>query len=385
MEQIAWVIVGFGILLSIFFFSLLIAKPCRAGANWYLAGLVLSAGLSICYEVLFPTGLYRVLPHLVKIYIPPQFLFGPLLFFYVSALTEQGFRFTKRMILHFLPFFLSLLYLLPFFLQPAEAKIAFVQTTVTSAKPSNAEEWTIWLYLQASLWVYSILSLLKYRQYRRKVQDTVSNLSRYAWNWLFIFLVCVQVMLSSVLVVDILMLKGIPLVAFNPFISVSLTGSIVFLGWRGLLRLDYILPPHEEDARASSSLEISEEKCASHFALIVQTMRRDELYRSPELTLPDLAETLGYSKNELSRIINYGGKVNFHDFVNKLRVEDVQRRLRTDTGDPPNILQMAFDAGFNSKSAFHASFKKWTGMSPSRYKQSAEGSEKPHSIESHLL
>jgi AraC-like DNA-binding protein len=364
-------VVAFGILLSVFFCSLLIAKPCRGGANRYLAGLVLSSGLAVFYQVLFPTGLYRILPHLAKIYIPTQFLIGPLLFLYVSALTEPGFRFTKRTILHFLPFALSLIYLAPFFAETAEAKIAFARTMVSPIEPSSAEEWTIWLYVQASLWVYSILSLRKYGQYRRRIKDAVSNLSRYAWNWLLGFLICIQLMLVSFLVVDILMLEGIPLVAFNPFISVLMTASIVFLGWRGMLRLEHISPPPEKETGASSSPKISEEECEAHFALIVEATRRDGLFRSSELTLSELAETLGYSRNEFSRIINGGGKMNFNDFVNMLRVEDVRHRLEAAAGDKPNILQMASEAGFNSKSVFNSAFKKWTGTTPSLYRMRA--------------
>lgn len=47
MVQIASMVVAFGILLSVFFCSLLIAKPCRGGANRYLAGLVLSDRKSV--------------------------------------------------------------------------------------------------------------------------------------------------------------------------------------------------------------------------------------------------------------------------------------------------------------------------------------------------
>jgi AraC-like DNA-binding protein len=368
MVRISCVIVAFGIFLSVFFSSLLAAKPCRGGANRYLAGLVLSSGLSICYQVLYPTGFYRSLPHLAKVYVPTQFLIGPLLFLYVSAITEPGFRFAKRTLFHFFPFFLSLLYLAPFFAKSAEAKIAFVRATLSPARASSAEEWTVWLYVQASLWVYSILSLRKYGQYRRKVSDSVSNLSRYAWNWLLVFLVSVQVMLVSFLVVDIRMLEGIPLVAFNPFISVLMTGSIVFLGWRGLLRLDFVLPP-SEDALEAPRPKKSGEEFESHFALIEEATRRDELFRSSELTISDLAESLGYSRNELSGIINCGGKVNFHDFINKLRVEYVQHALASAAGDQLNILQLAFDAGFNSKSVFNACFKKWTGVTPSLYRR----------------
>ena len=295
--HISSAIVAFGMILSFFFASLLFAKPCRGGANRYLAGLVLATGLSISYEVLFPTGLYRALPFLVKTYIPGQFLIGPLLFLYVSAIVEPDFRFRRGMLLHFLPFALSILYLLPFFLEPSEAKIAFVETSVSPALPSRAEEWIVWLCLQAGLWVYSILSMRLYWRHRRNLRDSVSDMHRYGWNWLLVFLSCVLAMLVSYAVVDVLMLGGIPLVAFDPYISIALTGSIIFLGWRGLLRLDYISPPpSEERAAAPRPEERKPGEWQALFARSEEATRRSAWFRSPELTLPELAQSLGCSR-----------------------------------------------------------------------------------------
>jgi AraC-like DNA-binding protein len=371
MWQITSVLVAFGILLSLFFSSLILAKPCRGGAQWYLAGFILSSGLSITYQVLFPTGLYCILPHLVKTYIPPQFLIGPLLFLYVSAITDPDFHFSRRMLLHFLPFFLSLAYLAPFFAQTAAAKITFVQTTVSSAVPSRGEEWVFWLSLQASLCVYLFLSLRQYRQYRLRIQEMASNIARYAWNWLLNFLLCICLLLLSFLVVDFFMLRGVPLVAFNPFISIALSVNIFFLGWHGLLRLDYILPRAETEPQPvlAAAPEENVEELKAFFDQILERTRRDALFRTPDLTLPELANTLGYSRTELSRIVNIGGTMSFYDFINKLRVEDVQRALDTAKGKSSGILQLAFDSGFSTSSTFYSAFKKWTGTTPSLYRK----------------
>jgi AraC-like DNA-binding protein len=375
MWQYPGLIASFGIVFSLFLSSILIAKPCPSMANWYLAGFVLSNGISICYETLFPTGLYRVLPQLIKIYIPTQFLIGPWLFLYVSAITEPRFRFTKATFIHFLPFLLTILYLAPFFLEPAAAKIAFVEATVSSAIPSRPEEWLIWIGVQASLWTYTILSLRKCMRYRRLVRENVSNISRYALNWLFVFLIFVLIILISFLAIDALMLSGIPLVAFNPFISISMTVSIVYLGWRGLLRFEYIFPAGDERNQTPPVQERKADEYAALFAEIMEAVRRDKLFRSPELTLPELAMTLGVSRTELSRIINLGGDMNFYDFINKLRVEDVQRRLESADDKCLSILQAALDSGFNTKSTFQASFKKWTGLTPSLYRKQAVNKE----------
>ncbi len=383
--QFSSLAVSFGILLALFLSSLAVAKPCRGRANRYMAGFILSVAVSMSYQVLFPTGLYRALPHLTKIYIPTQYLLGPLLFLYISALTVPSFRFKPVLALHFAPCVASVAYLMPFFLESASSKIAFVERRGTTALPTSTEEWVVWLSVQASLWGYTLASLGKYRRYRRSLKDTVSNLSPYAWNWLLFFLMSVLAVLCLFLGVDVLMLGGIPLVAFNPIISVSMTATIVFLSWKAILGLDQIFPctpvstnaPEpcvpaviEQPAPTSPVAEAEDVREGKDlFDVVRAAVQKNGWFRSPELTLPELAERLGYTRTELSRIINLGGGVNFYDFVNKLRVEEVQSRLRADSQGRLSVLQVAFDAGFNTKSTFHTSFKKWTGMTPSIYRR----------------
>jgi AraC-like DNA-binding protein len=48
---------------------------------------------------------------------------------------------------------------------------------------------------------------------------------------------------------------------------------------------------------------------------------------------------------------------------------EVKDRLSDPNFDHSPILQVAFDAGFNSKAAFNRAFKKQTGMTPSQFKR----------------
>jgi AraC-like DNA-binding protein len=56
--------------------------------------------------------------------------------------------------------------------------------------------------------------------------------------------------------------------------------------------------------------------------------------------------------------------------MNGFRVEEVKRRLASSSHDSANLLDLAFEAGFSSKSTFNAAFKKLTGLTPSAYKAS---------------
>ena len=91
-------------------------------------------------------------------------------------------------------------------------------------------------------------------------------------------------------------------------------------------------------------------------------MESEELYLNPELRLSDLVGRLGVTRNQLSYVINKHLGKNFYDFVNEYRIRRVLRLMNEQTYDDKKIIAMAFDAGFNSKPAFNAVFKKYTGF-----------------------
>ena len=68
----------------------------------------------------------------------------------------------------------------------------------------------------------------------------------------------------------------------------------------------------------------------------------------------------------LSHVINASFNQNFRDFINSYRIEESKSRL---VQDDMNILNIAYEVGFNSKSAFNTAFKKFTGMTPKEYRK----------------
>ena len=92
-------------------------------------------------------------------------------------------------------------------------------------------------------------------------------------------------------------------------------------------------------------------------------------YLEGVLMLPQLAQQLGISANYLSQVINEQLQVNFYDFINGYRVEEAKDLMRNAGPKNTNILNIALDSGFNSKSAFYTAFKKATSMTPTQYRK----------------
>lgn len=59
----------------------------------------------------------------------------------------------------------------------------------------------------------------------------------------------------------------------------------------------------------------------------------------------------------------------FYDYVNSYRIDAVKELLRDHDRRNMNVLNMALDCGFNSKTTFNTVFKSNTGMTPTEYKR----------------
>jgi AraC-like DNA-binding protein len=101
--------------------------------------------------------------------------------------------------------------------------------------------------------------------------------------------------------------------------------------------------------------------------ILISFMKDKKPYLNPELKIGDLALQMDMPKHELSRIINHGFGKNFFDFVNEYRVDTFIALKLNEKREQSNFLELAYQAGFNSKSAFNRAFHKATGLSPSQY------------------
>jgi len=116
---------------------------------------------------------------------------------------------------------------------------------------------------------------------------------------------------------------------------------------------------------------VSEHKKAEPiFAELDQIIQSQKLYQQPRFSLQDLAQHTGLSSKDISWAINEGCQLNFCDYINRHRIEEIKMRLNTEKES--NLLDVALDAGFNSKSSFNKSFKKQVGITPSQYVQSVK-------------
>lgn len=101
------------------------------------------------------------------------------------------------------------------------------------------------------------------------------------------------------------------------------------------------------------------------FQEIKQQLVTQELYKTPRLSLREVADITGISEREVSRAVNLVSGSNFNDLVNGLRIDAIKAQLSQ--SQHRTILEVALENGFNSKSSFNQTFKQITGMTPGQY------------------
>lgn len=115
--------------------------------------------------------------------------------------------------------------------------------------------------------------------------------------------------------------------------------------------------------------EKSEQADDSHhiiFEHISAVIIDESLYKKARLSLTDLSQKTGFKTREISRSINLCAGKNFCDYINEFRINAVKLKLQNNVAND-TMLEIALQAGFNSKSSFNASFKKITGVTPSQF------------------
>ena len=84
--------------------------------------------------------------------------------------------------------------------------------------------------------------------------------------------------------------------------------------------------------------------------------------------MQDLAGDLGLSVHYLSEVLNSRLKQNFSDLINSYRIKEAIKMLKDPNYENEKIINIAYDSGFNNKASFNNAFKKYTGMTPGKYK-----------------
>jgi len=134
------------------------------------------------------------------------------------------------------------------------------------------------------------------------------------------------------------------------------------------------VPVHEEIAANINIAEkkytksgVDEKMLDKYEEALKLFMKKTKIYLEPEISLEQLAAKTNIPKHHLTQLLNERFGKNFYTFINEHRITEAMEKLQHDRN--LNILSLAYDCGFNSKSSFNTYFKKVTGLTPSAYRK----------------
>ncbi|MCB0279492.1 MAG: helix-turn-helix transcriptional regulator [Calditrichaeota bacterium] len=262
-----------------------------------------------------------------------HFAIGPLFYFYTKSRIDQGYRLSNKDYLHFLPSLI--LFILVFVYHNSFWSLGVLRLH--------------YLHIVA----YYLLSIRLYLLTIAKEPDFSNRL----WS-----------LKITLIVLAILMLIYSPILYFY----IDLTDALLFYG--AGFYLVYLMIRYNGQLRPIVKYKnstLSQEKAEKLKSDLDQMMSAEKIYLDSKLTLQRLAEKLSVNMRYLSQCINEYYQQSFTDYINSLRIEEVKLQIQDDRNSQYKIAYLAYNCGFESISSFNTAFKKFTGMTPSQFKNSA--------------
>jgi AraC-like DNA-binding protein len=305
------------------------------------------------------------------------FAISPVLYLTILNFVSPDRRFKRKEWRHFIPFLLFLpIAVFTVFQEIYPPSIA----QKTGAKNTVSNDWVGFLLifsLTFQVFTYLILSYLKLRKHTKNIALFASSVEKIDLKWLQYLLFTIAVMLV-IWFSDILF--GINALAeysnVGYFICIYIVAYFSYqqveifpYSKNDIENIKEIIDESEQKESTTKQKRFTDEQLTTHKTQILQLMETEKIYLDDELSLPKLASLMSLSPNDLSYLINEGFNENFFQFINKYRVEEAKKLLLSDKYAHLNILGLAFESGFGSKSTFNATFKKMTGLSPSEFQK----------------
>jgi AraC-like DNA-binding protein len=327
----------------------------------------------------------------ILFYIPFQqlFLLPPVLYFYIKALLDKSFQFSKRDYIHFLPSAIYLIYSIVVFLTDN-----VILNEYYFYKDGKDKDFSLWYQITGlcSLGYYLAQSLKTYYKYKALTYNVVSFADTVMFKWAKRFLIAFLMLIAIRILFFIVNpewdefgKKFWYYVCFSIlfyYMSISgYTNSILSatsfrdssLNFDADLKFKTDNPGEielpisvldmdnlAEDKNAIPDFDLWKEK-------IEALMMVDKMYENPALVISDLSNKLSTHSKKVSQVINQGFNMNFNDFVNHYRISAVKQKIEEGEHTIQTLLSLAFESGFNSKSTFNRAFKRSTSLSPKEY------------------
>lgn len=337
---------------------------------------------------------FKSYPFLIKLSMPFSLIFMPLLLIYLQKLTGRK----KVNYLVFMPALILIAYNLPFYFGSEAMKIDYFIRNEQSGKPLMIEKLE-GIFIEFCVVAFSLQAVFEAKKYKQNLKAIYSNpvMGKSSWVQFIAFVMLLLSFLALLLSVLALFTDKVP-VEFNFITAIGSTMVIYIVAYyllsyphvftnvvlanqriedsKAIEKSKAVEAPKsldksgtvEKDKTIEASKIVEDKKELLLFDLkgkIIESLESEKLYLKPNLTLNELANTSGVPSYLVSKVINEYLKTNFFALINGYRLQHAQQHLLQKK--KKTIIEIAYEAGFNSKTTFYETFKKETGVSPTQF------------------
>ncbi|WP_427872929.1 helix-turn-helix domain-containing protein [Flavobacterium sp. MMS24-S5] len=300
----------------------------------------------------------------------------PSFYLYVLSVCYSDFKLKWKHLIHLLPFVIVNLIFIP------RIYLSIVNGNFIGPLNEMSEIYFIQILIEFQYVFYIVSVFLILKKYKEIYLENYANPSVSTYKWLFqmtcVFLIAHSIVLSK----NILRYSGfkevflwanvlvgtIALFITCWFIMKALKYPELFRGVNSKLVLTKdILPEIDEKPEAVNQ---QNDLITTQISTLKQYMTEKEPFLNPSLTIQELANQISIPVRDLSVLINHHIDQHFFDFVNEYRIQKAMQILRDQSKNQLTVLEILYEVGFNSKSSFNTSFKKYTNLTPTAYRNS---------------
>ncbi len=358
-------LIGFGAVGQAFLLSTKYATEKWGIRQSLLLSLFLVLGLFLLHDVLAHSRLLLQWPFLFGLGPVFSFLIGPILYFYISSILKEDFRFRWFDIFHLTPFLVAIINrwdTLSLSLNEKHKRLSQTYERIDRAGLlSKNLDWDafihfLWWHLLPIAYFILIIWML------RKRGDFLFGLKKLS---VWIQFLCWG--LVGYYMFDYAREFFIPAKWNHEFqqIALLLLSTYIFLLSYILLKYphnNFAIKPIPKDAYSRKEYD-------QLFSQLEALMEEKELYLKADLKIAEVARYLGEDARELSICIKNVSKQNFTDYLNSLRVNRAQQLLANPEFMQYTIAAIGEQSGFRSKDVFYRAFQKITGLTPGAFRQ----------------
>ncbi|MDR1555867.1 MAG: helix-turn-helix domain-containing protein [Tannerellaceae bacterium] len=241
--------------------------------------------------------------------------------------------------------------------------------------------------LYISLWIYVLLTLTRIYQHKKQIVNTYSFESvKISLNWLLFITVFYLVyfhytILHYTILIAIFQINNYRIDYIeNPGNPISLLIIYVLsyyglrqqqlnIEWGGHLLNTHVEKQDHGDNRYTKS-GLKENQAEIYLKQLISYMEQSQAWKDLELSVAKLSKQTNIPRHYITQTLNEYLHKNFYTFVNEYRIEYAMELIRSPKYKNWSLLAIAYESGFNSKTAFNNFFKKYTRMTPSEFKKS---------------